>query len=115
MKYSKYAEKTKKKLAQKGFSIIFKRKAEETYDPETDSYNTQEINIEGFAVQMASKFRQVDGKSVLTGDVFLMCYLDERPKANDTFSFAGDSYTVVDVQPFAPDGKTAIYYTVQGR
>lgn len=115
MSYLKYALKTKKKLAAKGFEITFNRKSEEVYDPETDSYSTQDVSITGFALQLATKFSQVDGKSILAGDVFLMVYLDDKPKMNDTFSFGGRDYTVVNVKPFMPDNKTAIYYTVQGR
>lgn len=115
MNYTKYAQKANKKLSQKGAPIIFKRVSEEVYDPDTDSYSTKDIEITGFALQKTTKIGQVDGKSVLVGDIFLMCYLDDKPKANDTFSFGGDKYTVVDVQPFMPDGKTTIYYIVQGR
>ena len=59
-----------------------------------------------------AEIKDYTGNWVLT---FVDYYLDDKPKANDTFSFGGDKYTVVDVQPFMPDGNTTIYYIVQGR
>lgn len=116
MNYNKYAEKTKKKIAQYGGKCTIIRKGEEeVYDPSTDSYSNTDVRIEGKAILNNYDVSAVNGTSVLAGDVNLMCTFDEEIKNGDTVSFGGKNYTVINVNPLSPDGSVVIYYDVQAR
>ena len=113
--YTKYQTKTASKLRQRGGPITVRRAGKKVYDPKTNTYIDTGKEFSGYAVQKSFSIKNVDGTNIRFGDVLLMASLDERPLSNDTVNFGGRSYTVIDVQPLNPDGRTDIFYNIHAR
>lgn len=115
MNYQKYADKAFDKIKQYGSPIIVKRSGKKVYDKATNEYVDTGAEFIGYALQRNFNQQNIDGTNIRFGDIMLMCVLEEEPKSNDTVLFAEKTYTILSVEPFNPDGKTAIFYEVQAR
>ncbi len=115
MSYQKYADKAYTKLKQKGSPITVKRSGEAEYDPATNTYTDSGIELSGFAIQSYYHQKDIDGTNIKVGDVKFMACLNGRPMTNDSVSFEGNTYTVVNVFPLNINGKTDIYVNIQAR
>ena len=115
MNYSDKAAKARLKIMEYGSPCLIKRKVGAEYNPETDEYDGEEVIIRGFALQESIGFRNIDGSVVQVGDIVLTATLDGTPEVGDRISFAGTEYVIVNFERLSPDGKTAIYYSLQCR
>lgn len=115
MNYSKYAKKAYVKIKKYGSPIKIIRSGSNVYNAETNSYENSGTEISGYALQSSFDQKNIDGTNIRFGDVLFFAVFDESPKSNDEAIFNGKSYTVVNVDVFAPDGITDIYYKVQAR
>jgi hypothetical protein len=115
MNYQKYADKAYSKIKQYGSSVEIVRSGNKKYNPTTNKYEDETDSIYGFALQGNFTQDNIDGTNIRIGDVLLTCVLNGKPKSNDTVVFQGNSYTIINVNVFSPDGETVIYYKVQAR
>lgn len=115
MRYDKYRNKAASELRQYGGPITVRRAGKKVYDRETNTYTDTGTEFSGHAVQKSISMRNVDGTNVKFGDVLFMASLDGRPLPNDTVTFGGRSYTVIDCQPMNPDGQTDIFFNIHAR
>lgn len=114
MNYQKYADRASEKIRQYGSEIEIVRSGGK-YNPETNSYENDCDRLSGYGIQSSFNLNNIDGTNIRIGDVLLTCVLNGCPKSNDTVVFHSNRYTIVDVNVFSPDGKTAIYYKIQAR
>lgn len=115
MNYSKYAKKAYSKIKQYGSPITVTRAGNKTYNVETNSYDDNGKTISGYSLLSSFNQKDIDGTNIKFGDILFFASLDDVPKSNDTVLYNGKSYTVVNVDVFAPDGKTDIFYNIQAR
>lgn len=115
MNYSKYANKAYTKIKQYGSPIKITRSGGKIYNQITNTYENNGKEINGFALLSSFDQKNIDGTNIQFGDVLFFSSLDDTPKSNDTVLYNGKSYTVVNVDVFAPDGKTDIFYNIQAR
>lgn len=115
MSYQKYADKAFSKIQEKGSPITVKRAGKKIYNPATNKYADSGIELNGYACQFTFDQKDINGTNIKFADVKFMAVLDGRPLSNDTITFEGKSYTIVDARPLNIDGKTDIYYTIQAR
>lgn len=115
MNYQKYANKVFAKLKEKGSPITVKRSGKKTYDPKTNKTTDNGVEFKGYACQFSFDQKDIDGTNIRFEDVRFMAALDGRPQSNDTVTFEGKTYTVINARPFNVNGKTDIYYTIQAR
>lgn len=115
MNYSNIAKKTINALKKNGVPCYILRQAEEYYDPATNEYITEESQVSGYALVNNYNQNLMNGNTVLAGDVNIMAVLDLPPDVNETIHVGDKTFTIVNVNPFCPDGMTNIYYDIQGR
>lgn len=116
MNYAKYQNIAKKKIQQYGGKCFIIRKgADEIYNPETCQYESTEKIIEGSAVMSTFDISQINGTSILSGDIKLMCTLPEKPLITDKIIFGSETYIIIDIHPMNPDGSCAIMYDIHAR
>lgn len=115
MNYQKYADKAYTKIKQFGSSIIVTRAGNKKYNPATNEYDETKVQIFGVALQRNYDQKNIDGTTIKVGDIMFMCSLNGKPQSNDEIFFEGRNYTVINVTPLSPDGKTNIFYTIQAR
>lgn len=115
MNYQKYHNKAFDKVKKYGSSIIIKRIGESQYNPDTNEYEDETVEIKGVALQLNFEQRDIDGTNVKYGDVKFMAVLDGTPQANDTVEFEGKSYVIIYPRPLNLNGKTDIYCIIQAR
>lgn len=116
MNYNKYANKAKNKINQYGGECYIIRKgADEVYNEDTCEYESTSIKIDGKGVLSNYDEIQVDGSSVLSGDLKLMCILDKAPELTDRITFGKKTYSIVKINEINPDGRCVIYYDLQVR
>lgn len=115
MNYQKYADKAYTKIKQYGSPITVKRAGKKTYDPATNTYTDSGTEFSGVAIQRSFNQKDIDGTNIKFGDVLFMASLSERPLTNDTVSFKGHKYTVINVQPMNPNGEVDIFVNIQAR
>ena len=113
--YTKYKNKAYKKLKEKGSPITVKRAGKKVYDKTKNTYTDTGKEFSGYAVQRSFDQKNIDGTNIKFGDVLFMASLDERPLTNDTVTFEGKGYTVIDCQPMNPNGKTDIFFNIHAR
>lgn len=114
-RYEKYAKKAAAKIKQYGSPITVKRSGRKVYDKATNTYTDTGAEFGGYAIQRSFDQKNIDGTNIKFGDILLMCSLNGTPRSNDTVTYGGRSYTVVNVEPLSPDGNVAVYYKVQAR
>lgn len=115
MNYQKYADKAFSKLKQYGSPITIKRSGKKVYDKTTNTYIDNGEEFSGVAFQRNFDQKNIDGTSIKFGDVLFMASLEKRPQSNDTVTFGGRSYTVIDCKPMNPNGKTDIFFNIHAR
>lgn len=116
MNYSKYSKLTKDKLTKYGGKCFVIRKGtNEVYNPITDEYESTKIVIEGVGLLGSFENNEINGSSVLGGDVKIMCTLNDKPKVADVIQFGKKNYTIVNISEVNPDGNCVIYYDIQAR
>jgi hypothetical protein len=90
-----------------GASVVFTL-ATSSYNQSTDvESSASTVSVTGAAIRTKGKTRNTDGSLVKAVSVTLLFAPDtygERPDLNATVTWEGDTYTVVDVDPVAPDG-----------
>lgn len=115
MNYKPYADKANGKLAKYGATIEVHRAGKQVYNPETNSYTNSGETFSGKAVQMLYDQRDIDGTNIKKGDVKFLAQLPKRPQSNDTVTFGGKTYTVINADPLNPDGTVDIIVYIQAR
>lgn len=115
MNYSKYAKITKQKLTQYGGDCVITRKSAETYNPETNEYESTVIKINGKGIISNYSVENIDGTNVLAGDVNIMAVFDDAPKINDELKIGDKEYHIVNFTELNPNGLSSIYYNIQAR
>lgn len=115
MNYQKYADKANSKISKYGSPITITRSGNSEYDATTNTYTDSGTELSGFAIQSNFNQRDIDGTNIRMGDVLFMACLNGRPMTNDSISFNGNTYTVVNVRPLNLDGNTDIYVNIQAR
>lgn len=116
MNYSIYSDKAKEKITQYGSACEIHRLIEGgTYNEDTDSYEGEEKIIKGVALLSGCGLQNVNGSTILAGDVFIMCVLDDVPHNDDSIIIGDNQYSIVNVETVSPNGKEVIYYKLQGR
>lgn len=115
MNYGNVAQKALKKIRENGGVITIVRDSEEIYNEETNEYEKKSETITGFGILNNYDVENVNGTNILAGDVSIMAVLNAPPKMNDSLTFGNMTYKIVNFVPFAPNGLTVIYYTIQAR
>lgn len=115
MNYQKYADKAFSKLKKYGSPITVKRSGKKVYDKTTNTYIDNGEEFSGVAIQRNFDQRNIDGTNIKFGDVLFMAQLKERPQSNDTVTFGGKKYTVINVSPMNVDGNVDIFVNIQAR
>ena len=115
MNYQKYAGKALDKLKKYGAPIKITRSGKKVYDPETNKYTDSGEEFSGFAIQHNFDQKNIDGTNIKFGDVLFMAQLGKRPQSNDTVTFGGREYTVVNAVPMNVDGSVDIFVNIQAR
>ena len=115
MNYQKYADKAYSKIKQYGSPITVKRAGKKTYDPATNTYTDSGTELSGYAIQRNFNQKDIDGTNVKFGDVLFMACLNDRPMTNDSITYKGHTYTVINVSPMNPDGNTDIFINIHAR
>lgn len=115
MNYVPYANKAFKKLGEKGSTISVTRAGNKVYNKETNTYTDSGETFSGKAVQLMYDQRDIDGTNIKFGDVKFLAQLPKRPMSNDTVSFGGKTYTVINADPLNPDGSVDIIVYIQAR
>lgn len=115
MDYTKYNTKVFNKLNEYGASVYILRKGNEEYNEETNEYEGTDYRINGKGILRNFNFRNINGTTILNGDVQLMCVFDEKPLINDVVYIGEKNYTIVAINEVNPDGSNAIFYNIQGR
>lgn len=113
--YQKYADKALEKLKKYGSVITIKRAGKKVYDKQTNTYIDTGEEFSGVAIQRNFNQRNIDGVNIRFGDVLFMAQLPQRPQSNDTVTFAGRKYTVINVEPMNVDGSIDIFVNIQAR
>ena len=115
MNYEKYQKKAFDKVKKYGSSIIIKRIVDSQYNPNTNKYEDETVEIKGVALQLNFEQRDIDGTNVKYGDVKFMAVLNGTPQTNDKMEFEGKSYVIIYPRPLNLNGKTDIYCIIQAR
>lgn len=115
MNYQKYADKAFAKIKQFGSAITVKRSGKKVYDKKTNTYTDTGEEFSGYAIQRNFDQRNIDGTNIKFGDVLFMAVMEQRPQSNDTVTFGGRKYTVIDVEPLNVDGSVDIVVNVHAR
>ena len=116
MNYQKYAEKALEKITQYGAPCkILRRTGDGAYNPETNEYESEIIEITGNAIDGVYSLANIDGTNIRASDIRLMASFVEEPKVDDKLYWGAKEYTIVSIRNIKPDGKTVIYYDVQCR
>ena len=115
MSYQKYYDKAFKKVKEKGSPIVIKGTGGASYNPETDEYEGDEIEIAGYACQFNFDQKDIDGANIKSTDVKFMAVLNGKPQTDYTVIFEGNSYKIVNPKTLNIDGKTDIYWILQAR
>lgn len=122
MNYIKLKNKVYKTLSKKGSPCkVIRKGTEQIYDDVTNTYLTDDIVINGFAIQSNQAFVNIDGANKVRSAVSLsisnsggfMCVLNDSPAVGDIFSFGGTEYTITNVNPVNPSGTAVLYYDIQ--
>ena len=115
MNYQKYADKAYQKLMKYGAPIAVNRAGKKVYDKTTNTYIDNGEEFSGVAIQRTYYQKDIDGVNIKYGDVLFMAQMKERPQSNDTVTFAGRKYTVINVEPMNVDGSIDIFVNIQAR
>lgn len=118
MSYQKYRDKAYTKIKKYGAPITVTSQSElsETvYNEETDEYEGVPVVYKGVAIMRNFDQRNIDGSNVKFGDVLFMACINGEPMSNDTVTFQGKDYTVINVSALNPDGSGAIFYNIHAR
>lgn len=114
--YNSYRNKALEKINKYGGDLILRRAgAGEVYDPETNSYIDEGIEIAGRGIISSVSEKNADGKNILVGDLSIMAVFDSAPIVGDDLYIAGKKYKVVIKTELNPSGETAIYYKLIAR
>lgn len=115
MNYSNVKAKALKALKKNGSLCVLTKHGEEVYNAETNEYEQVTESYEGNAIVSSYDLKNIDGTNILAGDARIMAVLNVLPAMGDKIKVGNDEFTVINVNPFAPDGVTTIYYIIQGR
>lgn len=115
MNYQALKVKVAKKLAENGTAMKLKRKNEEAYDPDTNSYTSDYTVYSGNGIVSAFDFDKIDGTIIKQSDVLVMASFGVTPTTDDIVEINGRIYQIISVKTVAPDAKTEIYYELQCR
>lgn len=115
MNYQKYADKAYTKLNKYGSVIKIKRAGKRVYDKATNTYTDTGEEFSGVAIQRQFDQKNIDGTNIKFGDVLFMAQLPKRPQSNDSVTFGGKNYTVINVEPLNVDGSLDIIVYIQAR
>ena len=115
MNYQKYADKAYQKLKKYGAPIVVKRAGKKVYNKETNTYIDNGKQFNGVAIQRNYNQKDIDGVNIKFGDVLFMAQMEERPQSNDTVTFSGKTYTIINVSPMNVDGSIDIFVNIQAR
>ena len=115
MDYTKYATKAFTKVKKYGSPVTITRARGKEYDIDKDEYTDTGTQFGGFALQSRFEQRDIDGTNIMFGDIKFMAVLYDKPMTDDTITFEGSTYTIKNVFPLNPNGKTNIYYIIQAR
>lgn len=115
MNYSKYADKVYKKLSQYGGDCLITRQGSGNYNPETDEYDDEQIEIKGKCLVSFYDAKNIDGTNIKSGDIKVMASLSAAPKTGDAIKIESEIFTVINWSALKPNGNLAVYYTIQAR
>ena len=115
MNYQPYADKANVKLAKYGATIEVHRAGKREYNKQTNTYTDSGETFSGKAVQMLYDQRDIDGTNIKKGDIKFLAQLPKRPLSNDTVTFGGKTFTVINSEPLNPDGSVDIIVYIQAR
>jgi hypothetical protein len=121
MDYNAIALRTTQTIRRTGAPIKVSRAGDSSYDPETSTNSAGPVVKNGHAARSEYSSQQIDGTSILSGDVrFLMAVHDAnnqpmpQPVAGNELTFAGETFRVVISKPVAPAG-IAVTWDTQAR
>jgi len=104
------------KIAQYGNDCNIIRNSTPVYNQSTNSYESEPIVITGKGLKGNYSLSNIDNTVIQVGDVkIIACFNNGAPIVNDAIDFDGTIYKVVSISEVNPDGKKAIYYTLQCR
>lgn len=115
MNYQKYADKAYTKIKKYGSPITCKRSGKKVYDKATNTYVDTGKEFSGVAIQRSFDQKNIDGTNIRFGDVMFMAKMEERPQTNDTVTFGGKTYTVINADPMNVDGSVDIFVNIHAR
>ena len=115
MNYQKYADKAFDKIKKSGSPITCKRSGKKVYDKTTNTYTDTGEEFSGVAIQRSFTQKNIDGTNIKFGDVLFMAAMEQRPQSNDTVTFGGRNYTVINVDPLNVDGSVDIFVNIHAR
>jgi len=117
MSYASDAKGVRKDLKKSGAKCTLKKPiGAPVYSPELDALVENFDDYPGFCLPTGYSASMVDGTAIQAGDVKLLCSLDVEPTiGKDKIVVGLDTYRVMNCAKLAPDGKTVIMYTIQGR
>lgn len=111
-KYQKYATKALEKLKKYGEKVVVKHPLQEEYNEETNEYQTEYVEFEGYGLLNKFDFQNINGTTVQVGDVVVQASLPLSPQVSDTVIYGNKEYKVVSYTAENPDGNCAIYYDI---
>lgn len=118
MDYESVARNTTQTIRENGARLTLTRAGESSYDPATSTNIAEPVKHEGHAVRTDYATREIDGTSVLSGDVrFLLAVHDindrpmPQPVAGNLLTFAGETWRVVISRPVSPGGVAVLWKT----
>ena len=116
MNYTKYQSKAFAKVQKYGSPFTVKKADKKVYDKDTGTYSDTGETDTGVALQFTFDQKDIDGTNIKFADVKFMAVLKSgNPQSNDTVTFEGKSYTIINARPLNLNGQTDIYYTIQAR
>lgn len=99
-------------VTEAGAAVTFSKVSQGSYDPETDTATPSTSTVAGSAVRVPgdperySRLNLVESKAVTL--LFAPTTFGDTPALGATCSWGGETLTVRDVEPLAPDGNTII-------
>lgn len=100
-----------------GAPVVLTQVTKGEYDASTSEVSEDSLkSFRGFAVQGSYRISEIDGAMILAGDTRLLIAVTgmPRPMPDNTISFAGDTFRVVNTTPIQP-GAVPVLWDVQAR
>lgn len=89
---------------------VITRTVQASYDPTTDSSTLTTTTIEGLAVRTQGNPHRYAELGLVESKAPTLIFVPETygdtPEPGDTLEWVNETYTIRDVQPWAPDGVT---------